>query len=71
MGFTSGKTLEQVRVELLYECKKKDNDKVINDKMAKTFSLHRNDIILKKPPVTDFKAGWPALFALCQVCWIF
>ena len=33
----SVETLEQVRVELLYECKKRDNDKVINDKMAKTF----------------------------------
>ncbi|CAB1436185.1 unnamed protein product [Pleuronectes platessa] len=30
-------SLEQVRVELLYEFKKRDNDKGINDKMATTY----------------------------------
>ncbi|XP_053303602.1 uncharacterized protein LOC128462296 [Pleuronectes platessa] len=60
-------SLEQVRVELLYEFKKRDNDSVINDKMATTFSLRRSDVILNKPPVIDFRARWPALFALFQV----
>ena len=60
-------TLERERVELLYEHKKRDNNKLINDKMTKTFSLRRKDVILKKPPVIDFKARWPALFELSQV----
>lgn len=30
-------TLEKGRVELLYEYKKKDNTKIINEKMAKPF----------------------------------
>lgn len=60
-------TLEKERVELLYEYKKRDNKKLINEKMAKTFSLRRNDVILNKPPVIDFKARWPALFEFSQV----
>ncbi|KAJ8375444.1 hypothetical protein SKAU_G00060240 [Synaphobranchus kaupii] len=35
--------------------------------MAKTFSLRRNDVILNKPPVIDFKARWPALFEFSQI----
>ena len=49
-------TLEKERVELLYEYKKRDNTKIINEKMVKTFSLRRNDVILNKPAVIDFKA---------------
>ncbi|XP_029923227.1 uncharacterized protein LOC115370376 [Myripristis murdjan] len=60
-------TLEKERVELLYEYKKRDNDRTISEKMAKTFSLRRNDIILSKPPVIDFKARWPALFEPSQI----
>ncbi|XP_048828042.1 uncharacterized protein LOC125705809 [Brienomyrus brachyistius] len=60
-------TLEKERVDLLYECKKRDNNKVINEKMAKTFSLRRSDVILNKPPVIDFKARWPALFEFSQI----
>nr|XP_046263050.1 uncharacterized protein LOC124068683 isoform X2 [Scatophagus argus] len=59
-------TLEKERVEILYEYKKRDNNKLINEKMAKTFSLCRNDVILNKPPVIDFKARWPALFEFSQ-----
>ncbi|XP_041952887.1 uncharacterized protein LOC121712877 [Alosa sapidissima] len=59
-------TLEKERVELLYEYQKRDNDKLINEKMAKTFSLRRNDVILQ-PPVISFKARWPALFECSQI----
>lgn len=64
-------TLEKKRVELLYEYKKRNNNKVINETMAKTFLLHQNDVIVKKPSVIDFKARWPALFQFAQVCWTF
>lgn len=64
-------TLEKERVDFLYEYKKRDNTKIINVKMAKTFSLRRNDVILNKPAVIDFKARWPALFEFSQVCCTF
>ncbi len=60
-------TLEKEQVELLYKYKKRDNNKLINEKMAKTFSLRRNDVILNKPTVIDFKARWSALFEFSQV----
>lgn len=60
-------SLEKERVELLYECKRRDNNKVINVKMAKTFSMRRKDVI-QKPPVIDLKSRWPALFEFSQVC---
>jgi len=59
-------SLEKERVELLYEYKKKDNNRVINEKMAKTFSLRRKDVI-QKLPVVDLYARWPALFEFSQV----
>lgn len=61
----SDETLEEDRVELLYECKKRGNNKVIIEKMAKTFP---NYVILKKAPVIDLKAQWPALFEFSQIC---
>ncbi|XP_067305210.1 uncharacterized protein [Pseudorasbora parva] len=59
-------SLEKERVELLYEYKKRDNNRVINEKMAKTFSLRRKDVI-QKPPVIDLNARWPALFEFSQI----
>ncbi|XP_042612151.1 uncharacterized protein LOC122144989 [Cyprinus carpio] len=59
-------SLEKERVELLYEYKKRDNNSVINEKMAKTFSLRRKDVI-QKPLVIDLNARWPALFEFSQI----
>ncbi|XP_016394878.1 uncharacterized protein LOC107729044 [Sinocyclocheilus rhinocerous] len=42
-------SLEKERVELLYEYKKRDNNRVINEMMSKTFSLRRKDVIQKLP----------------------
>ncbi|XP_016103268.1 uncharacterized protein [Sinocyclocheilus grahami] len=64
-----GKTdasLEKERVELLYEYKKRDNNRVINEMMSKTFSLRRKDVI-QKLPVIDLNARWPALFEFSQI----
>jgi len=61
-------TLEKERLDLLYESKKKDNNQLIKEKMAKTFSLRRTEAVLQKPPVIHFKARWPALFEPSQVC---
>lgn len=54
--------LEQERIQLLTEVKKRDNEKVIKEKMSKTFALRRSEIINLSPSIEDIKARWPALF---------
>ncbi|XP_054894412.1 uncharacterized protein LOC129365303 [Poeciliopsis prolifica] len=53
---------EQERIQLLTEVKKKDNNALIKEKMAKTFAHRRNEIINQSPSIEDIKARWPALF---------
>lgn len=63
--FPQGKTsesLEKERVELLCEIMKRENAQVVAEKMAKTFSLRRKEIIDEEPAIWDFMQRWPALF---------
>lgn len=60
-------SLEQERVELLNEVKKRNNSQVINTKMAKTFSIRRQEVVNLEPPVSDVRDRWPALFSAAQV----
>ncbi|XP_051948707.1 uncharacterized protein LOC127619765 [Xyrauchen texanus] len=60
-------TLEKERVELLFEVKKRDNNQTICQKMQKTFSYRRKEIILQSLPVIDIKTRWPALFQPSQI----
>uniref|UniRef100_A0A8C5EVH8 Uncharacterized protein n=1 Tax=Gouania willdenowi TaxID=441366 RepID=A0A8C5EVH8_GOUWI len=66
-GETSA-SLEKERVELLNEVVKRDNFKVVAQKMAKTFSLRREEIVKEAPAISDFMKRWPALFCEAQVC---
>uniref|UniRef100_A0AAV2L5W1 Very-long-chain (3R)-3-hydroxyacyl-CoA dehydratase n=1 Tax=Knipowitschia caucasica TaxID=637954 RepID=A0AAV2L5W1_KNICA len=50
------------RQELLIEVKKNNNTRVIQEKMAKTFSIRRLEIVSESPAVEDFRDRWPALF---------
>lgn len=59
--------LEVERQELLNEMKKKDNKKVIQEKMAKTFSVRRLEVVRGSPAVAEFKERWPALFFEAEV----
>lgn len=59
--------LEVERQELLNEIKKKDNKKVIQEKMAKTFSIRRLEVVRGSPAVAEFKERWPALFCEAEV----
>ncbi|KAF6726478.1 Sterile alpha motif domain-containing protein 3, partial [Oryzias melastigma] len=59
-------SLEQERVELLTEVKKRNNSQVIKTKMAKTFSIRRQEIVNLEPPVSDVRDRWPALFSADQ-----
>ncbi|XP_041841785.1 uncharacterized protein LOC121640158 isoform X3 [Melanotaenia boesemani] len=60
-------TLEQERLELLDEVKKKNNAKIITDKMSKTFSSRRVEVVTLSPSVNVFKERWPALFSEAQI----
>ncbi|KAL6473044.1 hypothetical protein MHYP_G00192320 [Metynnis hypsauchen] len=67
---TQGETstsLETERVELLSDVMKTGNNKVIAEKMVKTFSLRRQEIINEAPAVSHFMKRWPALFNVKQI----
>ncbi|KAI9516299.1 hypothetical protein NQZ68_017502 [Dissostichus eleginoides] len=65
----SGETrdgLEVERVALLTEVKKKKKDEaVIKEKMQRTFSLRRQEI-LQEPKIPEFLNKWPALFDVSE-----
>ncbi|XP_028445551.1 uncharacterized protein LOC114563006 [Perca flavescens] len=66
----SGETnnsLEMERQELLNEVKKKNNTKVIQEKMEKTFSCRRLEVVSGSPAAGDFQERWPALFCEAEV----
>lgn len=60
-------SLERERVDLLHEVTKRGNCQVVAEKMAKTFSLRRQEVICEAPAIKDFKERWPALFDATQV----
>ncbi|KAL6481005.1 hypothetical protein MHYP_G00090850 [Metynnis hypsauchen] len=61
-------SLEQVRLDLLSEVKKRNNSNIISEKMARTFSIRRQEVVNLAPPVDAFKERWPALFDSIQIC---
>uniref|UniRef100_A0A3B1IVH8 PB1 domain-containing protein n=1 Tax=Astyanax mexicanus TaxID=7994 RepID=A0A3B1IVH8_ASTMX len=65
-GETSN-SLEKERQELLNEVKRKNNTKVIQDKMAKTFSYRRIEVVSGSPAADEFRERWPALFCEAEV----
>ncbi|XP_073330048.1 uncharacterized protein [Pagrus major] len=60
-------TLELERLELINEMKKKSNGKAIQEKMSKTFSSRRVEVVTLSPSVSVLKDRWPALFSETQV----
>lgn len=60
-------SLEMERQELLLEVKKKNNDQVIKEKMAKTFSYRRLEVISCSPAAEAFRERWPGLFSVSEV----
>ncbi|KAF3837728.1 hypothetical protein F7725_009496 [Dissostichus mawsoni] len=58
--------LEKKRVDLLGEVTKRDDCQVVAEKMAKTFSLCRQEIMIEAPAIKDFMERWPALFDAIQ-----
>lgn len=60
-------SLEKDRLALISEMKKKNNEKIITEKMSKTFSTRRAEVVAHSPAVSVFKERWPALFSEAQV----
>ncbi|KAJ8347978.1 hypothetical protein SKAU_G00265670 [Synaphobranchus kaupii] len=60
-------SLEVERVALLTEVKKKRKDEaVIKEKMQRTFSYRRQEV-LQEPTIPEFQNRWPALFDVNEV----
>nr|XP_046263321.1 uncharacterized protein LOC124068860 isoform X2 [Scatophagus argus]XP_046263322.1 uncharacterized protein LOC124068860 isoform X2 [Scatophagus argus]XP_046269583.1 uncharacterized protein LOC124072313 isoform X3 [Scatophagus argus]XP_046269585.1 uncharacterized protein LOC124072313 isoform X3 [Scatophagus argus] len=63
----TAESLENERIALLSELKKRDNEAVIKAKMEKTFSHRRLEVVEQRPMIGDFKNRWPALFEQSEV----
>lgn len=61
------KSMEEERVSLLAEQKKKNNRQIIKDMMAKTFGYRRQEIVQKNPSAEEVLERWPALFQMEEV----
>ncbi|PWA20548.1 hypothetical protein CCH79_00021032, partial [Gambusia affinis] len=55
-------SMEKERIELLAAIKRRNNDRVIAEKMARTFAYRRQEVVNEEPGIEDFKDRWPALF---------
>lgn len=58
-------SLENERMDLLKEIKKKNNEKITDEK--KSVSYRRLKVVKHYPAVQDFMERWPALFCEAQV----
>nr|XP_020469067.1 uncharacterized protein LOC109967668 [Monopterus albus] len=57
-------TLEKGRLELINEVQKKNNAKIITEKMSKTFSSRRLEVVTLNPAISVLKERWPAFTEL-------
>lgn len=60
-------SLEQERTLLLTEVKKRNNEKTIREKMARTFEFRRQEVVDQKPSMENLMERWPALFQMEEV----
>ncbi|CAL8318205.1 unnamed protein product [Merluccius merluccius] len=64
-SYPAGETADNLEMErqvLLKEVKKRNNGRIIREKMAKTFALRRQEIVEKQPRVEELQERWPAIF---------
>ncbi|KAJ4925968.1 hypothetical protein JOQ06_008153 [Pogonophryne albipinna] len=59
--------MEQERVALLSEVKKRNNVQTIRQKMAQMFAFWRQEIVNKKTSLHKMIERWPALFEVQEV----
>uniref|UniRef100_A0A3B3I971 Uncharacterized protein n=1 Tax=Oryzias latipes TaxID=8090 RepID=A0A3B3I971_ORYLA len=58
---------ENIRVALLSEVMKRNNDVNVSSMMEKSFAHRRQEVVVEAPMIADFKTRWPALFSVRQV----
>ncbi|KAL1249299.1 hypothetical protein QQF64_020304 [Cirrhinus molitorella] len=58
---------EKMRVELLAELKKRNNDETVRKMMDMTFAYRRHEVVHNSPLVVDFRSRWPALFQVREI----
>uniref|UniRef100_A0A3P9K7E0 Uncharacterized protein n=1 Tax=Oryzias latipes TaxID=8090 RepID=A0A3P9K7E0_ORYLA len=63
----SEQSLETIRIELLSDVKKHNNRDTIKDKMNKTFSLRRQEVIYDALMISELQERWPALFDPAEI----
>ncbi|XP_025758453.1 uncharacterized protein LOC109194304 isoform X2 [Oreochromis niloticus] len=57
-------SLELERISLLTELKKRNNEKTVREKMARTFEFRRKEVVDKKPDIKNLLERWPGLFQM-------
>lgn len=60
-------SLENLRVELLSEVRQRNGASNVREKMSKTFSYRRKEVVHESPGAGEFKVRWPALFHINEV----
>uniref|UniRef100_A0A8C6UC02 Uncharacterized protein n=1 Tax=Neogobius melanostomus TaxID=47308 RepID=A0A8C6UC02_9GOBI len=66
-SFETQESLEEERTLLLTEVKKRNNERTIREKMARTFEFRRQEIVDQKPCIENLMERWPALFQVEEV----
>ncbi len=70
LSFPCGEARESLENEgaaLLTEVKKRHNEAVVKEKMQKTLSYRRQEILQGSPLVSELVNRWPALFTVSEV----
>lgn len=60
-------SLENIRVELLTDVRRRNGASDVRQKMSRTFSYRRQEVVQGSPTAGEFKARWPALFQINEV----
>ncbi|XP_066533957.1 uncharacterized protein [Hoplias malabaricus] len=63
----NAESLEKLRLELLKDVRQRNSTAVVREKMSKTFSYRRREVVQESPVVGDFKMKWPALFQIDEI----
>ncbi|XP_028298447.1 uncharacterized protein LOC114460738 [Gouania willdenowi] len=60
-------SLEKVRLELLVDIRQRNTASRVREKMSKTFSYRRKEVVQEKPTAGEVKTRWPALFHISEL----
>ncbi|XP_041840378.1 uncharacterized protein LOC121639284 [Melanotaenia boesemani] len=60
-------SLETIRVELLNDVTRRNSVSDVKQKMSRTFSYRRKEVVQGSLSAGEFKARWPALFQISEI----